>query len=871
MADAKITLKTVTDDEGLKKLNAALADGQQSVMTMKAQLQALKKETQNGTQATEEQSAAMHNLFQRINEITQNNKQLTSAINKTRQSLVDTATSADTASKSMTNLNSRMVAVSQSTNSLSISANSITQAFSVSGQAMIGAISGTGILAGMTAALSEKLLSLATNIASTVVSAIADLTEALIEAGAQTEQVVAKFEAMRTTNETGEVLHETLDNLTRDLTYSAQGVQAMYVQMINLGMSSTQAADTIRLCADAAAGMNQGEQVAVSLANAMAKIAVGGTLEREQLVNLQIAGINLNEAFKSLGMNAEQVMQGLRDGTIKNQDAINALTSYLHKFDGAMAESKNNVIDKWGDTTGNLKTAMGELGMAIADAFNQSGIVDALVSITQSFIDIIRGDGVGAFAVFGTIAQAWLNVIGDALSLVGTVIEGVVVVAYTIGDAFNEACNEAMDALGPIPGALSSIYDWCVSVINALNGVIQKAAEAIHAEFKAKTAKNHNADDGSNAPLDSYSDLAVTMPTEHGWTPSRPAIATPSGGGGGGRSGGGGGGGGRTIDKAAQEEQRAIDSLIKKYADAETQKEKLADLTLKTAQAAVTMMSTEEQAVESQRLKIEALNEAHDKVIAGYEKELETAQKITDADTRTKTIEAINEQIEAENRLLEVKKQAQIFQDNLKVNQENSKNIMDSIIGNPDEYTQAINIIKEQLSTAMTDIDTAMSQPDEEQALTGIAQILGTDPETLAEEMATKGQTLAEFVNQYKEGLAEAAQAEITQEQQTKQWHDYVKSYAEDVGKSMGNAMYDFITGAKSASQALGEFVSNLLKNALKILTQWLAMYAIYSAFPYFYKAYSPADLASETVFGIKAQHKAQGGLISGPGGCIHQ
>ena len=94
-----------------------------------------------------------------------------------------------------------------------------------------------------------------------------------------------------------------------------------------------------------------------------------------------------------------------------------------------------------------------------------------------------------------------------------------------------------------------------------------------------------------------------------------------------------------------------------------------------------------------------------------------------------------------------------------------------------------------------------------------------------------------------------------------------MKSYAEDVGKSMGDAMYDFITGAKSASQAVGEFVSNLLKNALKILTQWLAMYAIYSAFPYFYKAYSPADLASETVFGIKAQHKAQGGLISGPGG----
>lgn len=45
MADAKINLETITNDEGLKRLNEALAEGSQNVATMQRQLRDLEKAT----------------------------------------------------------------------------------------------------------------------------------------------------------------------------------------------------------------------------------------------------------------------------------------------------------------------------------------------------------------------------------------------------------------------------------------------------------------------------------------------------------------------------------------------------------------------------------------------------------------------------------------------------------------------------------------------------------------------------------------------------------------------------------------------------------------------------------------------------------
>ena len=68
MADAKITLTTEAKNDGLEKLNKALADGQQSVAEMTRELNNMRKATKEGTEATKEQRDAMVALRQSINE-----------------------------------------------------------------------------------------------------------------------------------------------------------------------------------------------------------------------------------------------------------------------------------------------------------------------------------------------------------------------------------------------------------------------------------------------------------------------------------------------------------------------------------------------------------------------------------------------------------------------------------------------------------------------------------------------------------------------------------------------------------------------------------------------------------------------------------
>ena len=83
MADAKITLTTEAKNEGLEKLQKALAEGQQSVVAMTKELKDLEKATRSGTQATQEQLDAMVKLRSSINAQKAENSAFAKAIGRT--------------------------------------------------------------------------------------------------------------------------------------------------------------------------------------------------------------------------------------------------------------------------------------------------------------------------------------------------------------------------------------------------------------------------------------------------------------------------------------------------------------------------------------------------------------------------------------------------------------------------------------------------------------------------------------------------------------------------------------------------------------------------------------------------------------------
>ena len=720
MADAKITLTTEAKNDGLEKLNKALAEGQQSVAEMTRELNDMRKATKEGTQATKEQKDAMVELRKSINEQKAANKSYAADIGKTTAEIKKSVKAMADGDKGA--------------------------------RALAGAFKMTE---GFTTAFSVALGGLATTVTTGVISALGTMANQVVSLGAQMQQSISQLAAMTGGVNTATEAYRALNDVYRNTNFDEQAVYNMGEQLMRMGYSAQSAAGLIQLCADAAAGLGTGQAGAQQLVDAISRMQAVGELTSKQMQQLAMAGVNMDAAFQSLGMNGKQAMDAIEAGTLDSQKAIGALTQYLHQYDGKMAESKNNTIDAWGDVQGNLSTMCAEIGNSIFDAFNQSGIVQTLIDFTQSLIDIIRGDGCGAFSDLRAIADEVLNFIAGLLQFVFDTIKLVIVIINDAYMAFKNFGAQVVDAIRPAVDAVMALYD-------AVKAVMSSVGAAFHSEV----AKSIGVTFGREIdPEERVKNATAYINT--------PAVRS---GGGGGRSGGGGGGGRSAAADTARAEAEA-----KRKAEAE-------------AKAAAKAYADE-------------------------------------------------------------------FNSIFSAMQANSKSIMDMMLGDKDEATQKLEEIKTNLITAMEEIDKAAAMSINQEDMTPLAAILKTTPDALAEELATKGQTLSEFIDNYKTKLAEAAEAESKQVKTGKAWHDTMKDYALSVADSMSSAMTDIIMGTKSAKEALGDMVKSILQNAVKILTQWLSVYAIYSAFPMLASGMTPADAANKTVF-----HLATGGYVSGPG-----
>lgn len=823
MAEAKVDISVAVEDAGLKRLNSSLASGQQNAKTLRAELKNLERETQNGTKATEEQRAALQDLQQQLNIQTEANKRYSKAIKEAYNSALKQAEGANGSSTSLKAL----------------------------AGSMLDGVNASSVMNTAIGMLTSNLVSMAADLAGDVVTALADFVASVFEAGAAAQSTVAQFAAMKYNVDDAVTSYRIFNDLTRDLTYDPAVLNQMMVQLIDLGYSAKNAADLIRQCADTAAGLGQGASGAQQLVDAISRIQATGELTNRQLVALKTAGINLDEAFSSLGMSGDDAMRAVEEGTLEASDAVSALSDYMHEFDGSMETSKQNIDDAWEDVTGNLSACCEEIGLSILNAFAQSEIVQKLIEFTQDLLDMIRSDGVSIFSDFGDIASYALSLVGDGMQIIINVIKVVIMMAHEMYAAFRSLGVRIANALSPILQPLGAIFSILSKILGSLGQQISAGIDVgWHNEFPGAP------DTGSE---------------ENNFRPTQRA----SGGGGGGRSGGGGGGvrsggggrsgGGASVSREEREEERQIDALIKKYADADKQKQALAKASIELAKANAAMLVGENKKAEENRISLQGLKDAHDKLLTGWDNELEVAGKIADAEIRDKVIRSINEQIDAENKLYEAKVKSQEFQYMYDQNKEATKTLLDNILGTDDEVAARIKEIKKTLNESLNDVDVAMANPNEEEALNGMAKLLQMAPEDLEEELAAKGETLQAFAEQYKETLAETSEAEIQQLSIGEQWSNKMKSYAETVGKSMGSAMADFIMGAKTAKEALGDFVRGIIQNAVSILTEWLAVFAIYSAFPMLASGMTPADAANKTVFGV-SKKKATGGLITGPG-----
>ena len=726
MADAKITLTTEAKNDGLEKLNKALAEGQQSVAEMTRELNNMRKATKEGTEATKEQRDAMVELRRSINEQKDANKSYAKEIGSTTAEI----------KKSV-------------------------KAMADGDKGARGLASAFKMTEGFTTAFSVALGGLAATVTTSVVAALGNMANQVVTLGAQMQQSVAQLAAMTNGVAMATEAYRALNDVYRNTNFDEQAVFNMGEQLMRMGYSAQSAAGLIQLCADAAAGLGTGQAGAQQLVEVIGRIQVVGKLTDEQMQHLAMTGINMDAAFKSIGMTGEQAMKAVKDGTLDSQKAVAALTDYLHQYDGKMAESKNNTIDAWGDVTGNLSTMCAEIGNSIFDAFNQSEIVQILIDFTQSLIDMVRGDGCGAFSDLRAVADEVLNFIAGLLRFVFDTIKLVIIIINDAYAAFKSFGAQVVDAIRPA-------VDMVVALYNAVKSVMS----SIGKNFSSEVASSWGLTFNSSAPAPVSADHFI-----------RPSSGGGYSGGGGGRSGGGGGGG--SAAAAAKREEEAA------------------------------------------------------------KREAERAAK--------EAAKAYKESFDSAFGAL----------------QEDSKSILDMMLGDKDEATKKIDEIKAKLIADMEEIDkaAAMSMNDSEAGLNPLAAILGKDADALAEELSAKGQTLAEFIEEYKKNLAESSAAQIESVKTGKTWHDTLVSYATSVAGSMADAMTDFIMGTKSAKDALKDMVKSILENAVKILAQWLSLFAVFSIVG---DPRLAARNASAALFGTNGGsvvlHKANGGYISGPG-----
>ena len=816
MADAKITLVTEAKDEGLKKLNTELAAGMQSVSAMKRQLKDLEAATKQGTAATKEQADAMRKLRQEINEQTQANQQYARAINSSIKEMESMAKASAAADAGAAGLAGKFKATE-----------------------------------GFTTAFSVALGNLATTIMTGAVAALASLGEAVMTAGAKMQQSVAQISAIKGVTGDATEAYRAFNDVYRNTNYDESAVQQMGIQLMTLGYSAQNAADMIQLCADTSAGLGKGQAEAQAMVNTIARMQATGEATSKQFVSLQMAGMDLDKAFGKIGMSAEEAMKALDDGTLDAQKAIGALTDYMHEFDGSMAESKNNTIDAWGDVTGNLQTMCAEIGMGIFDAFNQSEIIQDLIQFTQDLVDMVRGEGRGAFSDLKEIAVFSLGIIKDSIDIIITGFKFIVLTLDSAYEAFKSFGNDVYEALQPVIDGLLYIYDLVKSILTSVGkGFASEVNKSWAHTFGKKT--EIEPEDRASQNQNHFRTVKRTV--------KAPATAKS----GGGRSGGSRGG---SAKKELTEEEKAIEALIKKYSDADKQKWAMAKSTVELAKVNMAMLTGEARTQEEKRIKLLELDNTHNQLLEGLNKELALAAKIGDDKTREYTLKTIRDQIDAENELYNAKVKAAEYSANMKMISEENKTLLDRIFGTKDEIEKKVEEIKNTLQTQLQELsvieaDTSMT---DEEAMSAMAKILKKTPEQLAEEFGQKAQTIQQFIEVYKNALAEAAAAQIDSINAADQWHKKLEQYAASVGKNMGNAMTEWIMGEKTASQALAEFAKDLIRNAVQLMAQWVGVYTMLMAFG-LANPHMAAQGATKAVLGVDLEKAATGGYISGPG-----
>ena len=644
-----------------------------------------------------------------------------------------------------------------------------------------------------------------------------------------------------------------------------------------------------------------------------------------------------NALKDAYGTTIAEVKEMTERGMIDSADAVKIITDSMNdNFGGMMEQMESSINGLLSSITEQMGTFSATMGDYMADSFGIKDALktasDALGGLSNDFRkareegksfreaigDIVPPGVIMAVGALGTafavaltaaVAAATVAIAGfigisapviAAAAAIGAVVAAAVVYWEDLCDAVRITCAIALEA---VVGMASAII---IAIVGLADGIVSEMADMWNTVMGYTPEWVQDIENACSKALDTiigwaksaigwiqqvFSKLdeaeakTATVTTEKTGQKEvppkaetkRPVIKVPtfSTSGYGGRSVGSrsAGSAGSGVSSALNEEKTKIKSLVKQWTDADKVAKEYAQTVLKISEQKTSMLQGEanERAALADKLRAEEIS--HTDLVKGLQDELELAQKIEAADTRDSVTESIRRQIAAENELYAARQKALRYQAAYKDLQRQDKNMLDRVLGDPDDVQAKIDQNKTMLQNFLDELNSIVANAQASgmsvsagamDSLSGesmdfFSKMLNTTPEALQEEFDAKSEQVTSFVDFLKEKLAEGVDAQNETLSIGAQWAEKQQTWLSNVGKSMGDAVADWVMGSKSIGQAMADMVKNLIQEAVTLLSQWLSVFAIMSIWS---GPTAAAKAANKIVLGIDA--KAKGGRAKG-------
>jgi len=216
----------------------------------------------------------------------------------------------------------------------------------------------------------------------------------IMSLAAQTESLATQFEVLLGSADAAKQMMAEINKFAAATPFEQMELGEVAKQLLAYGTAAQDILPTMRRLGDIAA--LSGARLA-DLAAIYGKVQAQGRLTAETLESWQARGIPITRELAAvLGVAETQVRELVSEGRVgfsHVQAAIARLTDAGGQFAGGMERLSKTTGGLWSTVTGNLKTALAELGTAFIETFNVKGLLAGLGDWLGGLGEKIRSAG----------------------------------------------------------------------------------------------------------------------------------------------------------------------------------------------------------------------------------------------------------------------------------------------------------------------------------------------------------------------------------------------------------------------------------------------------------------------------------------------